>query len=171
MKRAIWIFILGLMFSMMILGFIGCRSVKKSQSSETTFSDSTIVEKSHLVDVSKEVNFKSEKSDIVFNPVKVLTDSAFIKEPCPENRVVYRTNGDVEVSGNIKNFTYEKSKLYLKIDTLSELLEKEKRNIKLQTVEKTVVKRKAQLWLLWLLIPAFLGGVYVGVKFKHKIKP
>lgn len=170
LKDIIFITLLSLMFIMMLIGMVGCRSVKKSQTVETTFSDSTTVEKKSLVSVEKETTFSTEKSGIVFNPVRVITDSFFITEDCPPNKVVYKTNGDVEVSGNIKTFTYEKSKLYSKIDSLSEQLEKEKRNIKAHTVTNTVVKRKAQFFLLWLMIPAFLFGVYVGVKYHKKIK-
>lgn len=173
---------MSIMFITMIIGMVGCigKKVTKTQAevkTEILTKDSVHVEKKGLDSVKKSDYFYKDELGIDFYPPDTvyLPTSNTIKPPCPGNKIIYKTNGDVEVTGAIRNFNYQKSVLESKYDSLHKEYELEISNKNYWKSEaskvKTVEIKKKSTWWLWFIIGFVLATFISPVElFKRFFK-
>jgi competence protein ComGC len=148
---------------------VSCRTVKKTQSE---VAETKTVYKTDTVTKTKTDTFRLTKTE---TKIETKTEIKFdtVQKDCPKNKVVYKNNGDVEVEGNIKEYTHQLSNWKNKYDSVAKELETEtgKRiyfedeSKKVKTVE--IVKRSNNWWL-WFLIGFVLASIIAPVELIKK---
>jgi hypothetical protein len=156
-----------LLLSSILLSCGSSKKVVKNDSTETreiVKTDTVYKEKVDTIRVVKTETKTETKTEVKFDT---------IQKDCPENKIIYRVNGDVEVSGAIKEFNRKESALKSKYDSLYNEYELERgqrfyyEDLSKQVKTVEVVKRGK--WWIWFLIGFVLGaniGIYLYKKFK-----
>jgi len=159
--------LVGLLFLLFSCG--ASKKITKTDTVETKtiFKTDTIYKlKTDSVIVTKTETKTETNTEFVFDTI--------YKENPP--KIIYRSDGSIEVTG-LKTAKLQLSYWQNKYDSLAKEYELERGNSlyyqneakQVKTVE--VVKKKPLWWLFFLgLFIGLLGGVYLGVKFHHKLK-
>lgn len=121
---------------------ISCSPTKKATTTENkktetlVIRDTVIIKVSDSTSVKKDETRKTDESSLIFNVPNDMSRYTIYGDtnivygvptaPCPDNKIIYRNNGDIEVSGAIKEFKRNETLLQQKYDSLRVHNEEEK---------------------------------------------
>lgn len=157
----------------MLVGLVGCTPSKKSQTKTENKTETTVIHdtltkiKRDTVHVTKTETKTETKTQVRFDTVR---------QECPDNKITYKVNGDIELQGAIKEFSQDNLILQRKLDSAVRHDQEETRARKYwqaKTEEAKMVSNIKKgipifLWVVWsaAIVIALISGIYIGVKYR-----